>query len=207
MHPHPHPFFEDTPPGEPPFAAFAPGGVIRANCQHFFKTITTRDSRLFALEQPTSFVTPPGAKAAKGGSPGGVSSKNGWGWGCIMRVKIRIIWWIVHISETFTCLHVRFPVKRRCSLLLQFLGSAPVVCADRIRLYISGLGAVGVIKAPHIFNEPSALCAGDMASKHRNRLCSCPADSGKWRLALHHPALTCQKFALRACSLSWVYNR
>ena len=24
-HPHPHPFFEDNPPGEPPFAAFAPG--------------------------------------------------------------------------------------------------------------------------------------------------------------------------------------
>ena len=27
-----------------------------------------------------------------------------------------------------------------------------------------------MIKAPHIFNEPSALCAGDMVSKHRNRL-------------------------------------
>ena len=38
MHPHPHPFFEDTPPGEPPFAAFAPGGLINALTVEFKET-------------------------------------------------------------------------------------------------------------------------------------------------------------------------
>ena len=43
--------------------------------------------------------TPPGAKAATGGSPGGVSSKNGWGWGRIMRVKNTDNTVDLHISE------------------------------------------------------------------------------------------------------------